>query len=289
MQWYGRRLAVFGILLFMTSASFLHVARIATPAIIYPFAMAVILSMAVWWHKNSRPRWLIYASSAIAGLLLYVPGALWLLLGLLIIERKHIIANIKQNTKDTAAANILGLLTLAPLVNYLVNDWQNIQYILGINGNINVSVFLHDIARVWQYFFVGGYDTPVYNVGMLPLLNIFIVLLFFVGVYLYSKHPKAARTKLLLYWGIATTLLIALPSAIHISFLLPVIFVLSVGGMGYLLHLWLSVFPRNPLARGFGIGLLAIVVSFSIVYNVANYFLAWSNNDQVQRTFSKRL
>lgn len=288
-QWYGRRLAIFGIALLMSAASFLHVARLATPDILYSFCTAVILALAAWWHKNSRPRWLVYATTVSAGLLLYIPGALWLLLGGLIFERKHILLTIKSNAKDAVLAGILGLLTLVPLIHYLINDTSQYKNVLGIAGNIEVAVFLREATNTWQYLFIGGYENPLYNVATLPLLSVFTTISFFVGIYLYSKHPHAARTKLLLYLSIVSTILIALPSSIHISLLIPVITVLAVGGIGYLLHVWLTVFPKNPLARSFGIGIVGVVLAFTVIYNLANYFVAWSNNDQVQRTFSKRL
>lgn len=288
-QWYGRRLAVFGIILLMSAASFLHVARIATPAIVYPFCMALLLVLAAWWHKNSRPQWLIYASVIASVLLLYVPGMIWLLLGLIIVERKHIAASFLVKFKHIAFASLLGVITLVPLARYLASDWQRYQQLLAIDGSIAITDFLKGTVDTWQYFFIGGYESALYNVAALPLLSIFTMLCFFVGIHLYSKHPTAVRTRLLMFWALAGTALIALPSSIHISLLLPIIFTLAIGGIGYLLHLWLKVFPRNPFARGFGIGLIGLVLVCTVIYNTTSYFIAWPYNDRVQATFSKRL
>ena len=49
--------------------------------------------------------------------------------------------------------------------------------------------------------------------------------------------------------------LVGLGGPVGLSILVPLLYVAVATGLAYLLHEWLKVFPNNPLARGFGIGL----------------------------------
>lgn len=289
-QWYGARLSLFGVLLLITAPWFLHVARLASPSVQYALAMSLVLALSVLWHKKNRPRKLLYVSAIVGAGLLYVPGAIWLLLCLVVVERKAIVSSLRANKLHAALAGLLGLALLAPLVHDLLGRWQDFAHYLGwFGGWDQVIDFGREYVMVWWNIFIGGYHDPVYNLATLALVNVFMTLSFAVGVYLYSRHAKAARTQLLLALWLVATALISLPGPVHISLLLPLVIVLATGGIGYLLHLWLKVFPRNPLARGFGIGLIALVVLFALGYNMRSYYVAWPNNAETRQTFSHKL
>ncbi|HEY1064276.1 MAG TPA: glycosyltransferase family 39 protein [Candidatus Saccharimonadales bacterium] len=289
-QWYGTRLALFGVLLLITAPWFLHVARVASPSIQYALAMSIVLVLAMLWHKKERPRKLLYATALAAAGLLYIPGAVWLLICVLLAERHTIIGSIKHNTLHTTLASLLGLAALTPLIHSLIVDWHRYASYLGWFGGLDkITDYGQQFVLVWWHIFVGGYTNPTYNLAGLALTNIFMTLSFVVGLYLYSRHPKATRTRLLLALWLVATALVTLPGPVHISLLLPLVIVVVTGGIGYLLHLWLKVFPRNPLARWFGIGLVALVVLFAVGYNLRSYFVAWPNNADTRTTFSRQL
>jgi hypothetical protein len=252
--------------------------------------MTVLLVLAALWHQAERKKWLLYATGISVCLLLYIPGMIWLLPGLFILERRNIVSSLKAGKAHTGLAFVAALVTLAPLIHALSVDWHSYRAFLGIPAQLpSPSDYAQQFIQAWQHIFVGGYNQPVYSLGDLPLVNMLIALAFVVGVYLYGQHRKAIRTRQLLYWWIVGTALIALSGAVALNLILPIVFVLAVGGIGYLLHLWLKVFPRNPLARGFGIGLLAVVVAFAVLYNVRNYFVAWPHNPATRAAYTRQL
>jgi hypothetical protein len=287
--WYGYRLALFGGLLLISAPLFLHVARLGAVDVSFPLAMTIVLVLAALWHKQEHSRLLIYGSAIASASLMYVPGALWLLLCALVFERKNIFTAMKSQRLHSALAIVLGLILLIPLGHMLQQDSQSYMSVLGLPEMWRTPLeYLKEFGQTWQYLFIGGYYNPLYNLGRLPLINIFMTLTTAVGVYLYSRHPKAPRTKLMLSLWIVGSVLVTL-GLVHISVLLPVIVVLASGGMGYLLHLWLKVFPKNPIARNFGIGLLAIVVLMAVLYNVRSYYVAWPNTEATRQVFSRQL
>lgn len=289
-QWYGQRLAIFGTLLLITAPWFLHVGRLATNSIMYPLVVTIVLVLAAGWHRRQRPRKLLYLSALLAALTLYVPGALWLLLALVITERRNIRASLKRNRLDTVLSTVIAIALILPLLHGLLFGNTAWQQMLGWYGMPSgVVEYLKQFVMVWAHIFAGGYHQPVYNLAPLAAVNILMALSFVVGMYLYGQHAAASRSRLLLVLWLLGTALIALPGPINASLLLPIVLVLATGGIGYLLHLWLRVFPRNPLARTFGITLMAIVVVFAVAYNIREYYIAWPHNHATRQAFSRKL
>jgi hypothetical protein len=287
-RWYGYRLALFGMLLFLTAPWFLRVGRLATSDIVFPLGMTTILVLAALWHNPKRGRLLLYATTAVAAVLLYIPGMIWLLLGVLLIERRNVLAQLSASKLHTFLNVLLGIILLLPMIHALTLRWQNVHFFVGLPTAWPSPLdFIEQFAHVWQYLFIGGWHNPVYNLGGLPIVDIVIGLFFIVGIYLHAQHPHATRTKTHLYLGLVGALLIALQT-VSFSLILPIVVVMAVGGVGYLLHLWLKVFPRNPLARGFGIGLMAVVLCFTMAYNVRNYYVAWPHSPVTRAAFQRQ-
>lgn len=289
-RWYNYRLALFGVVLLMTAPWLLHVGRLATNDIVYPFGMVVLLVLIALWHQQKRSKWLLYGSAVAASILLYVPGMIWLLLWGAFLERRNIMASIKNNRWSATIASVLAITILVPLGHALYGDWHMYRPLLGLPEQW--PAILHagkQFLLTWKYIFIGGFQNPLYNLASLALLNFLVTIGFAVGVYLYSLHPKAMRTRQLAGLWLIGTILIALQGPVAIQLILPIVLVLAVGGIGYLLHLWLRVFPRNPLARSFGIGLVGLMVLFAVAYNVLNYYVAWPNNGDTKAVFQQEL
>ena len=289
-RWYGYRLALFGILLLLTAPWFLHVGRLSTADIVFPLGMISVLALAAAWHQPKKPRLLLYSSAIAVGLLLYIPGMIWLIAGVMYIERRNIITQAKAAKKHAAlSAAIMGML-LIPLIHALVVNIHAYPMFLGFawrDWTDPMQLGLN-FAHAWQYLFIGGFNSPMFNLGRLPILDIVVSLAFIVGVYLHLMHVKSARTRTHAYLWFVGTLLVALGSHVSVYLLLPIVVVIAIGGIGYLLHTWLKVFPRNPLARWFGIGLVTIVVAFTVGYNLRNYFIAWPNNEATRAAFQRQ-
>lgn len=287
-RWYGYRLALFGSVLVATAPWFLHVGRLATTDIVYPLAMTLTLCLAAAWHQAERSGSLMYVSAAMGAALIYVPGIFWLLLCVLLFERRNVFASLRNQRRTAVLAGVISIIILIPLIHSLIGEWQLLRTFAGLPASLPTPLnFLKQCGLAWEHIFIRGYNQPLYNVGDLPMVNILISLAFVIGVYLYALHRKASRSQLLLGLWILATVLIAF-GLVNISLILPIVAILATGGIGYLLHLWLKVFPRNPLARGFGIGLISCVIAFAVLYNIRNYYVAWPNSPTTRQAFQQQ-
>jgi hypothetical protein len=289
-RWYNYRLALYGTLLLITAPWLLHVGRVATVTIVYPLSMALLLVLIALWHQQKRSKWLLYGSAVAVAMLLYVPGIVWLLVWAAIFERRNIITSLRNGRWHSAAAILLWLILLVPLGHMLTENWRLYQTVLGLPSHWPSVLHIGEqFLLTWKYLFVGGYHSPIYNLATLAIVNFLVTIGFVIGLYLYSKHLKAVRTRQLAGFWLIGTLLIAFQGPVPIQLLMPLVLVLAVGGLGYLLHLWLKVFPRNPLARGFGIGIMALMIAFAVAYNVRNYYVAWPNSAATKAVFKQQL
>jgi hypothetical protein len=118
----------------------------------------------------------------------------------------------------------------------------------------------------------------------LPMLDALLTAMLILGVYFYSQHFKAPRTVLIAEYLLLAFILITV-GPVSFSLITPLIYLLVAGGLAYLLHLWLKVFPRNPLARSLGIGLLIVAVVFSCAYSLRQYFVAWPHHPEAVQAF----
>lgn len=83
-------------------------------------------------------------------------------------------------------------------------------------------------------------------------------------------------------------ILIALGGSLDLSIVMPIVYLWIAAGIAYLLQQWLVVFPRNPIARGIGYGLIIIAVSLSCAYNLRAYFVAYPHDPTNQSVFDER-
>jgi hypothetical protein len=109
-----------------------------------------------------------------------------------------------------------------------------------------------------------------------------------IGAYFYARHLKAPRSRLLASYLVIGWILVALGGPVSLSFMVPLMYVLAAMGIAYLMHEWLAVFPKNPLARVTGITLISLLICFAAFYNLRSYFVSWPHNNTTMTTFVYR-
>ena len=85
-RWYGPRTALFGFLLFASSAWFLHVGRLATDDILLLWAVPVLLVSHLVLHDYTDKKLAIFFWVAASLTLLYIPGMIWFVLANIILQ-----------------------------------------------------------------------------------------------------------------------------------------------------------------------------------------------------------
>lgn len=289
-NWYRPRIAFLAAALFACSSWFLHTARFGSADILLPCSV-LLLTVCAYWIATARHSRYSYIAAVLAlGLCVYVPGLIWLLTLAAIIRRKDIVlAGLRLTAKQRALVIGCALVfVVAPLSFAIIREPRIGLTLLGLPEQWpHIVEFLKNIVLVPVHLFAFTAGQPEWQLGRLPLLDIFGSVMFMLGVYYYYTHRSLDRAKLLAIFFSISALLIALDGPVSIAILLPAAYVMITGGMAQLLGQWLAVFPRNPLAKSIGIILITIAVGASCVYNLRSYFIAWPNSPETKAVFTK--
>jgi hypothetical protein len=290
-RWYGLRTAIYGTLIFGFCSWFLHVSRYASPDVLYLWAVPTLLAVLIAWDRYHELRKTTYIAMLVLSILAYIPGVIWLILVAMLFQL-HLIKNSWVATKGwlwRAVFILVPLVALAPLIIGLIRTPSLIQTWLGLPHNFgSLESIARGLLHSVSFFVYKGPNTPELWLVRVPILSFFGIVLAVLGTLFYAKHFKAPRTQLLLIFFILGAVLFALGGPVTISILVPVVYLVIAAGFGYLLHEWLHVFPRNPLARSIGFGLMALAVALTCLYHVRAYYVAWPHNSATQAAFHRR-
>lgn len=285
-EWHGTRTAIFGTILFASSAWTLHVSRLASYDILYLWAVPTLLIANILLHHRSTRAVVFYGTILLWGLLLYIPGLIWLVV-LNIIWRR---AALRQGWNhcnmwwQRVFAVLVSLIWL-PLLIFDLTKPGNFRTWLGFPRFVRPESLIKQFIAVPVHLFIRGPEYPQLWLARAPLLDVFTFVVTILGVYFYARHYNANRSRLLgCYFGIGW-LLVALGGPVGLSVLVPIVYLCAAAGIAFLIREWLQVFPTNPLARSLGLGLIIITISLSSLYNLRAYFVAWPNNVVTQSTF----
>jgi hypothetical protein len=285
--WHGRRTAIFMTLMFATSAWVLHASRLASYDVLYLCAVPLLLLAQALMYRNSQNPAVWYGSFIIWGMLLYVPGMIWLV-GLHLFLQRKILSEAWQDeasSKRRLTTAGLSAVWLPLLVIDFFRPGHFMQW-LGMPAHFAAPLtLLKHFVGVFVHLFIRGPQYPDIWLGRAPVLDVFTLLVTVIGIYFYTKHWKAWRSRTLGLMFMVGAILVALGGPVGLSLLVPLLYLAAAAGLAYILHEWLKVFPLNPLARSLGIGIIALLVGLSCLYNLRAYFVAWPHNQDTRTTF----
>ncbi|HVS58890.1 MAG TPA: hypothetical protein VHD60_04140 [Candidatus Saccharimonadales bacterium] len=287
-RWYGMRTALFGSVLLAFSPWFLHVGRTAGVGAEQLFAIPMAVFALVHLNRDFAKTWAFYGSAVVLSLLLYVPGMAWFIGVALVLQ----ILDVKDGLKHLSTWWKRLLYPLAWLLPATLLIWALVRtpslwrswLALPMHFDTPLAILKHVgsglAAFVWH-----GPNNPALWLDRLPILNVFTIAMVLVGILFYARHWLAPRTRLLFIFFVISMALYAVDSSTSFNFAVPLVYSVAAAGIGYLMHEWLTVFPRNPLARGVGTVLIVSALALSCLYNVRQYYVAWPHNPRVQAVF----
>jgi 4-amino-4-deoxy-L-arabinose transferase-like glycosyltransferase len=286
-QWHGRRTMILATLLFATAAWTLHASRLASFDVLYLWAAPMLLLIQLRWQQGELSAWEWYASLLILGLMLYVPGLIWLLLLSVYLQRGPLQEAWKQFNGMWQRVFSVGLIVMwLPLLLLDLTRSGQLRLWLGLPEHFAALGALgKQFVAVPAHLFIRGPQYPDLWLGRAPLLDAFTLVLAIIGIYFYASHWRSRRSRLLAAFFIIGWILVALNGPVSFSLLVPLMYLAAATGIAYLLHQWLKVFPLNPIARGLGIGIMSLAVLVSCVYNLRAYFIAWPHSPTTEATF----
>ena len=285
--WHGYRTAVLATLLFATSAWTLHVSRFASSDVIYLWAITTLLLIQVLLHKFGGLKVVWYASLLLWGLMLYVPGMIWLMVIQVVTQRRSIAK--AWSTERSIRKLLLSVAAIVIWLPLLIFDFtRHGEFIawLGLPSHFpSAAQLFKQFVGVFVHLFIRGPQYPELWLARAPVLDVLTLVVVCFGIYFYAKNWRASRTRSLGAFVGSSVILVGLGGAVSLSLPIALLYVIAAAGIASLLHDWLKVFPLNPLARSFGIGLVALAVALSCTYNLRAYFVAWPHNTISRASF----
>jgi len=291
-RWYGVRIALYGTVLFACSAWLLHVSRSATPDVLYLWALPTLLATQTVWERHSQQPLINYIAVGVLAILLYIPGMFWFILLSLTLQAHHLPQAWRQLATWKLRVGFIGLALalLLPLLIAVAIHGSLLPTWLGLPHHYTHPADIpRQLVHSLSFFVWHGPAQPTLWLERLPVLDFFSLVMFILGCLFYAKHASAGRTRLLIGLFIIGAFFFAVGGPVTFTVLVPIVYLVIMAGMAYLLHDWLRVFPRNPLARGIGFSLLGLAVLLAVVYNVRSYFVAWPHNAATKAAFSTRI
>ncbi len=289
-RWYGQRASFFGVILFGSSSWFLHASRLATPEILYLWAIPTLIAALIYWDRHRQNVRSAYPLVLLLALLLYVPGMIWFALVALSLQPHHIADTWRQLRLwwQKVLVALVFVLALVPLGWALISKHGLFRTWLGLPQNFDTVVHTsHRLGQSVSFMFFRGPLHPELWLDRLPVFDIFTMAMTVLGILFYARHILATRSRLIIGLFIVAAVLFSLGGPVGYSALVVLWYSLAVGGIGYLLHEWFRVFPRNPLAHSVAYVLLGFVVVLACSYNIESYFVAWPHNQTTIVTFKR--
>lgn len=288
-SWYSQRVALMTSFLLLTSAWFLHFARLGTPEVMFMSSIGLLwVGMKLRAHNAPRIR-TILASIAIIIVSLYVPGLAWLIVPLLVWQRTLVLREFSKIPRLLAAATLLVIIIgVAPLVYGLVRHPELIQHWLLIPSSFTLGQWWSNAWHLPLWLTLRGpVGTPVYWLGHMPLLDSFSLVMFVLGGYALVHYRKLDRVRAIAGIIVLAGILAILHGVVALTIALPLLFIVIATGVALLLQQWFTVFPRNPLARSVGLVMVICIIGFAGYYNLRSYFIAWPRATETKQVFPR--
>lgn len=290
-RWHGMRSAVLTTMLFATSGWLLHVGRLATGDSVMLIIPLIFIMFASWLAKTEQHgRALLFMTFA-TGVALFTPGAMWFLIAAFLLYIKPVAKHIYYAKFWEKIVSVIALAYFAILLTYvLIRSPELIKAWLAIPATMpHLLTLLTQWANSGLYLFVRGPSDASLWLAHIPIFDLFSAFMFLVGAYFYIRHIRNQRAQLLGIFALIASLLVAFQGAPAMSYLVPVAYLVVGTGLTYFLRRWLMVFPRNPIARGIGIGLISLVVVAASGYHIYSYFIAWRYSPAITAVFQEHV
>jgi hypothetical protein len=286
---YTYYVAVLVSALLGSSTWFLQSARTGTPDILF-MGLVFLLYFGQLLHRARHVLFASFMAVIVCGLLVYIPGMIWFLVIGFLWQQKYL-----TKLLDTIPATFRLLIVLAgaviitPLGWAVVRTPSLIETFLGVPMHVlKPTQYLHNALEVPVNIFFRGPANPWTWLGRLPILDIFVTVMFIFGLYCYWIQRKLEFNRLIVGCILLGSILIIAGGPVTLTLLIPFLYIVASAGIAELFSEWLTVFPKNPLARGVGVGLLGLAIFLSGYYQATRYFVAWpdstKSNNAIQQS-----
>ncbi len=287
-HWHTLQASILTTLAFASNAVILGTSRLGTPAIT-TFSFFIFSGLLLWQvHSKSNKIVPIIVLLCLAALL-YVPGAIWFFIIIAVVygnRFKHLFKNVKRPAVIIGA--ILALALLTPLVLSFVENSNYLKEWLLLPPQLDWGNVPRSILRVPSAFIYRMPIEPLVNIARLPVFDIATGVLFLIGLNAYMRKLKLDRTRVMIGAALVAIVIGAFgQTLLAVIMLMPFAYAVIAAGIEYLLDEWFSVFPRNPVARSFGVIMITATVLFSTYYQLTRFFVVWPQTPETRAVYDR--
>lgn len=302
-EWANRRTALITAFFMAVTPWVVIIQRDGFRASLVPLFIGLVMLFAAKAYKSGKTIYYVLAA-VFLGLGFYTYTAFSMILAaligglvyLLIVRRKWL----KDNWKKLLLSLAIFGVVMTPLLITTIKDPGGSTARAGgtsflnkeLNGGKPIQTFLSGTAKtLLQYNYVGDQNNR-HNLGGQPLLNMFVGLMFVLGLVMcLFNFNKPRYAMLLAVFGamLLPSLLTAegLPHALRsIGTAVPV-FILAGMGVNYLLYIWYKTFPVNKLARMTGLLVILVLLGLTLVQSYRELFVTWAQDVKTYEAYNE--
>lgn len=275
---FSVKTASLSTMLAVSSSWLLQYSRVAVPDILLAMGLLIIPSIGLWLQRAKHSNWVFLIGIILFGLFLYVPSMILLLPLILLLNRKQFMQITQGVAKPLYILGfiLLGIL-LVPLVRSIILSPSNLTELIGLPVSLQPIELIKNIALVPVSIYVYGVSNPAYNLGNLPLLDIFSSTMATLGILYAVTRPELGSIKKIIWLAIPYIILVGCASSVATIALWPFVLIFVALGLHMLIAQWANVFPLNPIAKTTGSAVIIVTIGFASLYNLNRYFIAWRN------------
>lgn len=207
---------------------------------------------------------------------------------------------IKRYWKGLAVGIIATVITLIPLGLYALGNPAAIAGRPGgvsftnpeLNNGNPVGTLADSAFKTVLMFNIHGDENYRHGVGGEPMLNLFVGIMFLLGILLaVSRIKRLKYFALLMIFGamLLPAVLTAegIPHGLRTVGAIAPALILAALGVNYILYRWQRTFPLNPVARNSGTGAIVLLLALTAYHGYATYFVAWANSPETYKSYSE--
>lgn len=306
-NWFSRRVALVAAFLMAVNTWVVLVNRTGVRANLVPL---IVAGFAYLIYKALQTKKVIFA--ILAGLVLALGLyahlqilALWLAVGLFgiyaLIWRRQYFRTYKNIILATVIAALVAVL---PMVVYVAKNPAKTSYsglgnkIVLFNSDKSVGSRVVTVVENKAKFALGlfsfghGDQNPTRNVAGEPLLNVFVALMWALGLILCLSQFRRAKYVflLLIFAAISLPAVMAtaeVPNGLLLLGAAPAIMIFAGLGVDYMLRRWYQTFPLNNIARTVGLTLIMSLLALTAYQSYKAYFIAYAGELSVRKAFNE--
>lgn len=283
---YSRRTAILSAIMLVSSSGFLHIGRYGS-GLILQMASLVLIGSVLLYRKTRHETLAVYLMVIVLASCLYIPGMVWLELTGLLLLRSHALSALKKlNNPHRWLVLVYGAVLVLPLLWASVSEPSVMRTLSGLPSSVpTLPHVFKELLHLGSSVVYRGYWPADYWLHAAPLLTLAELGLLLAGLAVMVTRPMLRLHYFTVCMLVVLGILVALGGSVTIAALIPLMYLAIAAGTHYLLDQWLTIFPRNPVAKFVGVSLVSFVVAFSAFYHLRAYFVAWPQAPETRAVY----